>query len=526
MPGNVRTRLVRAASIIGVAGLGAIWAPQPVGATEIGGYELHARADAVHVEMFEPGLPIPAEPQGDLGFGHTAATASFGPNTRGTASAVWPGDVVGDGFGVFAAQFGGDPNSKYPDQVNAFYPNKPNDASQEFGKGTGNGEFAKATDGSTDANVHLVGIAGSGSTASGTSGLSGLSGVLSKPSASPSPTSGAAPVPAGAQLAALIQTGNVFSDSNVSYTSTKVSSTAHTHISDLALLGGLISIKNIDMTATASSDGTKATSSGTATMGGVSIAGQDLGLTTSGVKLGPSGAPAPDVKTALNGLLKTLGISVDVLPGSTDHTSDGASASQVGLVFTIDTKVLRAMLGNPGDKLATLLAPILKQFPQDNKYEQQFVSALYGIMQLGPEIVINVGDVLASVNAAPAYTFTAPAFGGVPTTLNPNPGSVSSNPPTGSVGGGLANIGASPSDAAPIDGSLGGTPTAVQPVAKALPPLGKIPPMYTIGALVLAAGLGWLFKLTGGPLALAGARVGAWCPIAKDSKLPNLREGQ
>ena len=94
-----------------------LW-PGPAGATsKLGGYTASVDASVVHIEMYEPVIPVPASPQGELSIGYAQATAQSG-TTRALASYLWPGSVVGDGFDQITNQ----PGSSYPVQVDSRYP--------------------------------------------------------------------------------------------------------------------------------------------------------------------------------------------------------------------------------------------------------------------------------------------------------------------------------------------------------------------------------------------------------------------
>ena len=96
----------------GAAGLAiALWPGPAQAQTSLGGYAGVAMASVVHIELFEPTIPIPATPQGDLSFGYSKSSLDAGPAARATASWLWPGDTLGDGLD----QVTGSPVSYWPE---------------------------------------------------------------------------------------------------------------------------------------------------------------------------------------------------------------------------------------------------------------------------------------------------------------------------------------------------------------------------------------------------------------------------
>src|SRR3954451_24494133 len=114
----MKARTKRSAALLGAGAFVTLAWPGPAGAqTDLGGYSGLAQAAPIRIQIYDPTIPIPTTPQIDGSIGYTKSTTETGPVSRATASYLWPGDTLGDGFGQLA---GGDQN--YPMQVNSKYP--------------------------------------------------------------------------------------------------------------------------------------------------------------------------------------------------------------------------------------------------------------------------------------------------------------------------------------------------------------------------------------------------------------------
>ncbi|HEY9566074.1 MAG TPA: hypothetical protein VIR30_20115, partial [Nocardioides sp.] len=98
-----------------------------------GGFSASADATPVRVEIFEPAIPIPSEPQLEVRLAYTKAEAETGGG-KGRASYLWPGDAIGEGIKVFFEQLGLPSDlvaGGYPVQVNSGFPSGEPKASDE-----------------------------------------------------------------------------------------------------------------------------------------------------------------------------------------------------------------------------------------------------------------------------------------------------------------------------------------------------------------------------------------------------------
>jgi hypothetical protein len=487
------------------------WPSPASGDTSLGGYSGTAQAEPIRIQIYEPVIPIPASPQIDGGIAYTKSSTDTGPVSRGTASYLWPGDTVGDGFG----QLAGNDKAQYPIQVNSRFPATTDAPAHNTGQLTdGNGMTTSSSDKATKATVTGLGIAGLNVLGNPLGGLSNLPGLGGKKStAAPKVPKLPVPVPVSKSLAGLATVANVNSESDVVLGKNSITSTARATMSEVKLLGGIITIGGVDMTSKSVSNGKKATTTGQATIAGVTVAGTALKLDQTGISLGGSAVKLP----VLPDLLTTLGISIKYL--QTTHDVQGATGSlhSTGLVLSIDTAPLKTALRVGA--LVDVLAKILAKIPNSGQ--------LSALLNLGPKIVFNIGDVTSSATAAPAFTGggtgstggtstgggTGSTGGGTGSTGGTGTGSLGGG--TGSLGGGTGNLGGGTGTSTP--GTTNPTPQAT---GFNLPALGAIPKFLILGALALAAAMAWVLR-TAGAFLLGGGRN---CAFGLPTGVPDLRK--
>jgi hypothetical protein len=502
--------------------------PSAGAATSLGGWQASASASVVHIEVFEPTIPIPASPQGDFSIGYSSATTESG-TARATASYLWPGAVIGDGFDQLTNQ----PGTSYPVQVNSKYPATSAAPKQNRAQLTRGNGMSTSTDGyTTKASVTGLGIdskdtnptAGIGQGLGQLSGGNGLplpSGAPSLPALPSSAPSSApvqppkSPVPVPAPLAELVSVKGMTSTSEAVVGDKTVTSTAGSAASEIDLLGGIVSFRNVQSASTIVSNGNAATSSGKITIGGMSISGK-------AVKFGPGGFSITDQKAALPTLpaqatdaLKKMGISFQITPAKQKaHGAEGSFRGQ-SMTVTINTIPLRKKLDDP-------LNTIVKALGKDAAEQ------LAPLLQLRPKLVLKFGEADNNAAAFPAYKVppitTPPVTTGGGGALPP--------PVTGAGSGGLGGLGGGTTGGTTTGatttggttGSGGGGTPAAGPAPKAaglsLPALGEVPRLMILGALVVAAGIGWVLQTLGGSL-LGG---GGPCQFGLRKGVPDLRK--
>jgi hypothetical protein len=504
-----RAGMKRTLAVVGGAVVLTLAWPGPTRAdTTLGGYSGVASADAIHVEIFDPTIPLPSDPQIDLGIAHTKANTDSGPVSRALASYLWPGDVIGDGFD----QLIGNPSSTYPVQINSRFPATSTAPAHNTAQITaGNGMTTSSDDTTSRASASGVGVSGQ----SANDPLKGLCQLLKPKDCPATPAVPQVPVNVSKQVSALVTMSGGSSDSTVTIGKNSITSTAHATGSGLKLLGGLITIGNVDITSKTVSDGKKAVTTGNVDITSVTIAGKSLGIDGKGLNLAGKKTKLPDVPSTITDLLSKIGISFDYAPTTRSVTGPQGSLKASGLVITVDTKLLHDALA----PLTGVLADLLNTVPNMSQ-----VTALLG---LGPKFEFIVGDVSSAATASPAYVPPPAGAAGGSTGGSSGGGTGGSD-----GGGGLAGSGGSVGDTGGGPGTSGAdttsmvrpqatTPTAIQPVAYQLPRLSAVPRALILGALGLAGAIGWIFR-GAGSFILGGGRN---CSYGLGTGLPDLRKG-
>jgi len=481
-----------------------------------GGFSTTAWATPVRIEIYEPSIPIPNEPQAEVKLAYTRAEADSG-SAKGRASYLWPGDPVGEGLVTFGDQLGLPPElfeGGYRVQVNAAYPSDQTTQKDEPFPGMvmrseAGEKSATAQSGfSPDSNVSDPGSEGGEDP--GTPGLPGLPGLDGLPGSmttaeEETPAMPGLPEP----LTAVIDLEGYVSTSRATALDGPVVATSRAILGDVHLLGGILTLSGLDVRARADTDGATGVSGGRSDYGSLILAGQEFSI-------GPDGAIAGGSPLALPGLpadpataLLQLGISIQVPEAQRTVEGDLATSVSQGLVVVIDTAVLAPLLQ------ALPTAALAQLFPDEAGPLKSLIS---GLGSLKPIIVTTLGIATAAVDTQPPIEPPPPGD-----TTDPTDDGTTEDPggPTGTDTGPGASVAPPAVDAgpAPTAETAPFTPTAADS-GPGLPPLFSIPGMLLLLAFAAAAFAGSWFRRIGA-MALG---TGGSCTHGLDTGLPDLRK--
>jgi len=515
-----RLPIVAAALAVGVLGMAV--PAQADDTPSYGGFSSEATATPLRLEVHEPAIPIPADPELEFDFSYTHVAGSSGPSATARASAMWPGGPIGEGLKTFIEQLGLPAElgaAGYPVQVNAQSPGTPSSQSQEFlpgmiGRVAVDDKQAVARAGySTDGEVAGDDASGGGGNAITdlldelkNGNLAALGSLLGGKTDS-DPT--AASNPLGA-LSILVSVGGMSSSSKTTYGSDSVTATATSQIGEIDLIGGLVKLEGITVSSASTSKLAGGTTTPKVTYGGLTIAGIPFKFTSDGIEAAGKTTAIPSLPDAPLKALEALGISIS-LPKPTKQV-DGAQASSSadGPTISIDAAPLLKLLSL--NKLP--LADLINKFPDS---AGQVKSLLLALLDAHPKVVLKLGEVSSTAQVVPSVD------------LGGNPGSTTTVPPktsptiptTGGTGGtgstGTGDVGA-PTAAAPVPAAS--TPLQTTAATPGLPGVGGLPGALAVAGLVLAGGVGlWLRRGLTSVFGGAGA-----CAHGLQSGLPDLRK--
>lgn len=510
----------------GIAVLVLPWGSASAGDKEaFSGYNTSAWAAPVQIELYEPTIPIPAEPQAEIELAYSRIEAETGL-ARGRGSWVWPGDPVGEGFKTLADQLGLPPDvgkQGYPFQVNSEHPSGESEQKDEPAPGMVmrtsadaervSAEVGYSPDGETSEPESSDGGGGE-APEPGTPGLpsdqlADFGEAVTGSSATTEQDAGTPLLPP--ELAALVDFASYSSTSSADTGSSLVATESRSVVSDVSLIGGLVVGEGVAAEMLTTSNGKRATAEGTRELGTMSIAGNEFTVGPDGIEAGGEKAEIPGLPDDPAKALKALGLQLSVAAPEEQSRGDEASGLATGLVIEMDMTKLRSKLRD------VPLDDIVGAVPDETGELKSLIGAA---ANLSPRIVLTLGNAGTATD-----TVQALAIPGVPLDTG-QVGSGASGAGGAGTSGGAGTTGAASAGApgAPTDAgaapSADGALTDAAPVGAGLPPLKSIPGVLLVGGIALATAAGtWLRRI--GLLALGGAGT---CAHGLDSGLPDLRK--
>jgi hypothetical protein len=474
----VKARLFAALALVAlpVAAL-----PVPSSAEEaLGGYSATSQSVALRARIYDPAIPIPAEPQAEANAGYARSFLASGPSGRGLASLIWPGDVLGDGIGVLAANDALD----YPVKVNSKVPATDSAPPENSARTTGgSGMFTTANDNLVTAKVKANEIGVSIVSGPGT----GLCLMLKQDCAIPDP---GAEVPE--PLASALVADQVLSMTSVTRGTGSIESRARSRISGISVLAGVVTIDGIDLEVVTSSNGKAGAVGGSMRISGLVAGGEPIDV-ESPIAFGTT--PANPVH------IPEIGLTISYLGGTSSTEGAQAVAQSTGLRLTFDLSVLSTALNTKA--ITDQLSPVVLSVPD-------LGVIVDGMLRLGTTYVVDIANVDSSAVANPAYVPPPVCVGCPPEVTDPGPVGSDDGYVAGPVASGPVVDYEPP--ATPI------TAPITEPVAYELPGLGEVPGSVLL-LTGLAAGLvGWLLRKVG-VLCLAGDE----CLLGASVGVPDLR---
>jgi hypothetical protein len=497
------------------------------------GFATESHATPVHVELYEPTIPIPASPQAELSFGYSTVE-SDSTSSVGRASYLWPGDAVGEGYKTIIESLGFPPQISgplagdgYPVQVNADGSGQPSDTDEPF---PGMVMRARASDDRTTAqtgystNCQVEDGQQEEGDGDGGPGLPSLPGAPPPPNPSASTSSASAQQDGGAatakadsscripaELAALVDFGGYISTSDFANTGSVVTATSRATLTDVELLGGVITISDVHAGAVAASNGQQGTPRGRSGYGTLAIAGQEFALGPDGVEAAGHARKIPGLPDEPARALSSLGVEIAAPQPKASRHGDQATTDVAALVVTIDSAKLRKKLD------AIPFDDIVNQVPDEaGELKKVLGAAVY----LAPKFVITLGDAHTGVDTVqgipiPALPTTVGGAGGGGTQSGAASSGSGGTATAGGTTGAPAPGGAPGGAAAPLaDGNLQAEPAA------GLPALYSLPGLLLLGGIALA-GIAGSYLRRIGVLALGGA---GSCSHGLERGLPDLRK--
>jgi len=489
-------------------------------APDFAGFTTAAVATPLRIEVHEPAIPVPADPQLELNFSYTRVNGTSGPAGSARASAMWPGDGVGEGLKTFGEQLGlpgALTDGGYPVQINAATPGENASATQEFFPGNTGKVITNEKSATAKVGYGTSGDVSPGDTGDGTASTNPLDALMNGDLAAlggfltGSGTAGPGePQPSSnllGPLGLLINAGGMESISSTSYDpeADTVSATATSRLGAITLLAGLVKLTGVEVVTKVTSNiagGAKIVKD--VNVGGMSIAGQKFSYTGDGFVAAGKKTPIPGLPDDGIKALAMLGIAIDI--GKSVQTKEGPTGkvSAEGLRITIDTKPLRALL--PKLPLTELLAG-LPDLPGQASILKGLIIALG---EAAPRLDVVLGSSYAEASTIAGIDFPEGPGGEVIPPVDV--------PPIDEVP--ITDL---PIDDLPVAGpEVPAVTPPTNPVSgiPGLPPLGSTPMWLILAGIALALGAGWYIRNAG--TLLFGAA--STCVHGLQAGIPDLRK--
>jgi hypothetical protein len=456
--------------------------------TTLGGLTVSALAEGVTAQYEQPNFPFPTTPSLEVDEGYADTTDNYGPTGTATASVFYPGQVIansGPDLALLVPEVPLPPAPVWPIEAVSDFPQTPNSAS------TDEPGVNMDTTSSEDANTATAAIgddaaeAGSPGSQSGTPPAGTTGNFLGSSSS-------------------LIGITEISGSSSSSGSGATAVGTATATDSGISILGGFITIGGVTTTASATSDGTTGSVSGSTVVANVNIAGTPVTIDANGIEAdGKTEALAAPIPT-LNTLLKELGISLAVT--SPTDVVGGASAVRTldGLRISINITELDAA----ANKFSSLLP-------------SKLTSELPVAFPNGQVFTLDLGTVTVSSDASPAFV-NEPGGGGtsVGIALPPDNDTAPSSAPSFTGGDDTGTGSFTPSTGGSGLPTSTPAPQTQSPSATSGAPAAAITPVFKgIGTglillgLALALGLAYAYKRADDLSDLAGPRCAEGDPL-------------
>jgi hypothetical protein len=298
--------------------------------TSLLGYNASALAIGSQYAFNVPGVvPLPNENLIEEDVPFSRVTVGAGPVVDSLAAPYYPGDIAAS-LGSLLAEFGA-PNLPLNDPLLAEskYPTSPGY--------TGHASFGVAPSQATPAEPSIYSstadTSSSGGDATGTisdlalDNVAAAAPVTSALGSLPGAGSGSSSGSGGSQ--SLLDIGNISSTNTVSLGNASITSTSTAQIKSIDI-AGMVDISGLTSTASATSDGTTGTPTSSVHLAQVTVDGESAYVDNKGVHITatdtpPAGITAAQLQETMNATLAQDGISVQLL--SPQNTSQGAQAS-------------------------------------------------------------------------------------------------------------------------------------------------------------------------------------------------------